>query len=140
MFPNPKYHEKVDEGKKWLLSNLPYYSRWYRFLLFYPGSDQLLDSLFIDPEWIKRDDSINQENDAMRELFTQAMLAQISDPSLIKKVIPEYPPFGKRMLQDNGAWLKSLHLKNVSLVTEGINSISNKGIKASDQELSLIHI
>ena len=39
MFPNPKYHEKVDEGKKWLLSNLPYYSRWYRFLLFYPGSD-----------------------------------------------------------------------------------------------------
>ena len=134
MFPNPKYHEKVDEGKKWLLSNLPYYSRWYRFLLFYPGSDQLLDSLFIDPEWIQRDDSINQENDAMRELFTQAMLEQISDPSLIEKVIPDYPPFGKRMLQDNGAWLKSLHLKNVSLITEGINSMSNKGIKVSDQE------
>ena len=59
MFPNPKYHEKVDDGKKWLLDNLPFYSRWYRFLLFYPGSDQLLNSLFIDPEWKDRNDSIN---------------------------------------------------------------------------------
>ena len=57
MFPNPKYHEKVDDGKKWLLDNLPFYSRWYRFLLFYPGSDQLLNSLFIDPEWKDRNDS-----------------------------------------------------------------------------------
>jgi 4-hydroxyacetophenone monooxygenase len=44
MFPNPQYHEEVDDEKKWLLENLPFYSRWYRFLLFYPGSDQLLDS------------------------------------------------------------------------------------------------
>ena len=44
---NPIYHDEVDQGKKWLLANLPFYSRWYRFLLFYPGSDQLLDSLFL---------------------------------------------------------------------------------------------
>ena len=85
MFPNPKYHEQVDEEKKWLLENLPYYSRWYRFLLFYPGSDQLLDSLFVDPSWKERSDSINQQNDEMRELFTSAMLAQISDKSLTFK-------------------------------------------------------
>jgi len=28
MFPNPKYHDEVDEEKKWLLENLPFYSRW----------------------------------------------------------------------------------------------------------------
>ncbi|MDA8780645.1 NAD(P)/FAD-dependent oxidoreductase [Gammaproteobacteria bacterium] len=135
MFPNPQYHEDVDDGKKWLLKNLPFYSRWYRFLLFYPGSDQLLDSLFIDPAWKVRSDSINQKNDAMRELFTAAMLAQISDQSLVDKVIPDYPPFGKRMLQDNGAWLQALHLPNVTLLSEGVECISSKGVMSSGKEL-----
>ena len=134
MFPNPKYHDEVDKEKKWLLENLPFYSRWYRFLLFYPGSDQLLASLFVDPSWKDRDDSINQQNDEMRELFTAAMLSQISDQSLIKKVIPKYPPFGKRMLQDNGAWLKALHLPNVSLLAEGVDRINSKGVVSSEKE------
>jgi len=135
MFPNPQYHEEVDDGKKWLLKNLPFYSRWYRFLLFYPGSDQLLDSLFIDPAWKVRSDSINQKNDAMRELFTAAMLGQISDQSLVDKAIPDYPPFGKRMLQDNGAWLQALHLPNVTLLSEGVECISSKGVVSSGKEL-----
>ena len=134
MFPNPKYHDEVDEEKKWLLENLPFYSRWYRFLLFYPGSDQLLASLFVDPSWKDRNDSINQQNDEMRELFTAAMISQISDQSLVEKVIPKYPAFGKRMLQDNGAWLKALHLPNVSLLAEGVDCINSKGIVSSKKE------
>ena len=134
MFPNPKYHDEVDEEKKWLLENLPFYSRWYRFLLFYPGSDQLLDSLFVDPSWKDRNDSINQQNDEMRQLFTAAMLSQISDQSLVEKVIPKYPPFGKRMLQDNGAWLKALQLPNVSLLAEGVDRINSKGVVSSEKE------
>ena len=135
MFPNPKYHEKVDEDKKWLLENLPFYSRWYRFLLFYPGSDQLLESLYVDPAWDDSNGSINKQNDEMRELFTAAMLSQISDSTLINKVIPNYPPFGKRMLQDNGSWLKALHLENVSLLDEGVECMSAKGIVSSKKEL-----
>jgi 4-hydroxyacetophenone monooxygenase len=134
MFPNPKYHEQVDKEKKWLLENLPFYSRWYRFLLFYPGSDQLLDSLFVDPSWKDRSDSINQQNDEMRKLFTSAMLAQISNKSLIDKVIPNYPPFGKRMLQDNGAWLKALHLPNVTLLAEGVEQMNSRGIIGLEKE------
>ena len=118
--------DNLDEGTKWLLANLPFYSRWYRFLLFYPGSDQLLDSLFIDPSWKAREDSINQQNDEMRKLFTEAMLAQISDQSLIDRVIPNYPPFGKRMLQDNGSWLEALHLPNVHLLLEGVECMNSK--------------
>ena len=134
MFPNPKYHEQVDEEKKWLLEKLPFYSRWYRFLLFYPGSDQLLDSLFVDPSWKDRSDSINQQNDEMRKLFTSAMLAQISNKSLIDKVIPNYPPFGKRMLQDNGAWLEALHLPNVTLLAEGVEQMNSRGIIGLEKE------
>jgi 4-hydroxyacetophenone monooxygenase len=135
MFPNPQYHEEVDDRKKWLLENIPFYSRWYRFLLFYPGSDQLLDSLFIDPTWKARSDSINEVNDAMRELFTSAMLEQISDQSLVEKVIPDYPPFGKRMLQDNGAWLEALHLPNVTLLSKEVKCMSSKGVVSSGKEL-----
>ena len=134
MFPNPKYHEQVDKEKKWLLESLPFYSRWYRFLLFYPGSDQLLDSLFVDPSWKDRSDSINQQNDEMRKLFTSAMLAQISNKSLIDKVIPNYPPFGKRMLQDNGAWLEALHLPNVTLLAEGVEQMNPRGIIGLEKE------
>ena len=49
IFPNPQYHAAVDDGKKWLLTHLPYYARWYRFLLFYASSDGLLPALKIDP-------------------------------------------------------------------------------------------
>jgi len=132
MFPNQDYHRKVDDHKKWLLEKIPGYSRWYRFLLFWPGSDQLLDSLFIDENWDGQGTSINKTNDQMRQIFTDAMLSQISDASLAHKVIPTYPPFGKRMLQDNGAWLKSLQKKNVSLIVDPITEITYAGIKTNN--------
>ena len=133
MFPNPDYHRDVEDGKKWLLENLPGYSRWYRFLLFWPGSDQLLDSLFIDPEWQGGESSINETNDQMRQIFTDAMLGQLQDKSLIPKVIPNYPPFGKRMLQDNGAWLQSLQKDNVRIFTDEIQELTQAGILSNNQ-------
>ena len=133
MFPNPDYHRDVEEGKKWLLENLPGYSRWYRFLLFWPGSDQLLDSLFIDPEWQGGETSINETNEQMRQIFTDAMLGQLQDKSLIPKVIPNYPPFGKRMLQDNGAWLQSLQKDNVRIFTDEIQELTHAGILSNNQ-------
>ena len=133
MFPNPDYHRDVEDGKKWLLENLPGYSRWYRFLLFWPGSDQLLDSLFIDPEWQGGETSINETNDQMRQIFTDAMVGQLRDKSLIPKVIPNYPPFGKRMLQDNGAWLQSLQKDNVRIFTDEIQELTHAGILSNNQ-------
>ena len=39
-------------------------------------------------------------------------------PELLAKVVPTYPPFGKRMLQDNGSWLSTLKRDDVDLVTD----------------------
>ena len=36
MFPNPNYHDQVGPGVQWALRHLPFYGRWYRFLLFWP--------------------------------------------------------------------------------------------------------
>ncbi|MBK5287948.1 MAG: NAD(P)/FAD-dependent oxidoreductase, partial [Acidimicrobiia bacterium] len=40
MFPNPNYHEAVGPGVQWALRHLPFYGRWYRFLIFWPGCDK----------------------------------------------------------------------------------------------------
>jgi len=133
MVPNPRYHARVSDAKKWLLRHVPYYARWYRFLLFWPGSDGLMPSLVVDPEWPHPERSVNAANDFMREYFTQYMAQQIGDnPTLLAKVVPSYPPFGKRMLQDNGTWLATLKRDNVDLVTETIAAITPHGIRCTD--------
>ncbi len=124
MFPNPAYHRRVSDGAKWLLKHVPYYARWYRFLLFWPGSDGLLPSLIVDPSWPHQDRSINELNELTRVYFTDYMKEQLEDrPDLLDKVVPTYPPFGKRMLQDNGSWLSTLKRDNVELITDEISRI-----------------
>jgi 4-hydroxyacetophenone monooxygenase len=129
MTPNPIYHAKVSEGKKWLLRHLPAYARWYRFLLFWPGSDGLLPSLVVDPSWPHQDRSVNALNEEQRVMFTAYLASQLEGrPDLLAKVTPSYPPFGKRMLQDNGSWLGALKRDNVDLVTCGIREIAAAGV------------
>ncbi len=129
MFPNPSYHRAVSDGTRWCLKHLPYYGRWYRFLLFWPGSDGLLPTLVIDPDWPHPERSINAANDGMREVFTQWIDSQVGDdPTLRKKVVPRYPPFIKRMLQDDGSWLGALQQPHVELVTDPIREITTDAI------------
>ncbi len=133
MFPNPSYHRRVSDRTKWLLRHVPYYARWYRFLLFWPGSDGLLPSLIVDPQWPHQDRSINAANEQMRLFFVDYIRQQLGDdPELFAKVVPSYPPFGKRMLQDNGNWLTTLKRENVELVTEAIREIQPDAIVCDD--------
>ncbi len=135
MVPNPSYHRRVSDGKKWLLRHLPYYARWYRFLLFWPGSDGLLPSLILDPDWPHPDRSVNAINEQMRVIFTDYMKQQVGDDAaLLDKVVPRYPPFGKRMLQDNGSWLAALKRSNVELVTDGIREITKDAVVCENGE------
>ncbi|MBK6491317.1 MAG: hypothetical protein IPF97_06280 [Sphingomonadales bacterium] len=50
---------------------------------------------------------------------------------MIAKVTPHYPPFGKRILLDNG-WYKTLLRKNVDLVTTGIARMDSEGAVLED--------
>jgi 4-hydroxyacetophenone monooxygenase len=132
MGANPIYHERVPPGKKWLLKHLPYYARWYRFQIFWPGSDQLLRSFVVDPDWPHQERSVSKLNDETREILTANITAQVGDdPELLAKAIPRYPPFVKRFLQDNGSWLRALKRDNVELETSGIARITPRGIVAT---------
>jgi 4-hydroxyacetophenone monooxygenase len=69
----------------------------------------------------------------MRKLFTGYLESQLADrPDLLAQVTPDYPPFGKRMLQDNGSWLGALKRDNVDLVTCGIREITHDGVMDND--------
>lgn len=132
MSPNPRYHSKVSAEKTWLLRHVPFYGRWYRFLLFWPGSDGLMPSLVVDPQWPHQDRSVNELNEMTRIYFTDYMKQQVADPELLAKVVPTYPPFVKRMLQDNGTWLSTLQRDNVDLVTDRIAEITPRGVRTAD--------
>jgi 4-hydroxyacetophenone monooxygenase len=141
MFENPHYHDEVGAGVSWALRHLPFYGRWYRFLLFWPGCDGGLPAMRIDPDWPHQDRAVSEVNDITRELFTQYLLDQIDDdPTLAEQVVPDYVCLGKRTLQDNGSWLAALQRDDVDLVTDPIVAVDATGIRteAGHHDLDVI--
>lgn len=132
---NPNYHRKVTEGKKWALKHIPYYADWYRFQLFWATADGLHASLHVDPSWPHLDRSLNEANERMRQTLIASIRTQIGDDDeLLAKCIPNYPPYGKRMLRDNH-WYATLKRDNVELVTQPIDHIEPKGIVTANGEV-----
>lgn len=129
MFPNPIYHEPVGAGVTWAIRHLPFYGRWYRFLLFWPACDGGLEAMRVDPDYPHQDRAISEINDAAREVFTQWMADQVGDDAeLLAKVVPDYVCLGKRTLQDNGSWLGALTRDDVELVTDAVAEVVPEGI------------
>jgi len=135
MFENKDYHTDVSDSIRWCLQHLPYYARWYRFLIFWPGCDGIFDSLRVDPNWPHQDRSINEFNDMIRTIFTDYISQQVGDDqALLKKVIPDYAPLGKRTLQDNGTWLAALKRDNVELIASEVTQIDGNTVVAGNGE------
>jgi 4-hydroxyacetophenone monooxygenase len=108
---------------------VPYYGRWFRFLIFYPGSDGILPALRIDKDWPHPERSVNALNDHYRSQLIEYMKSQVNgNLELLQKVTPKFPFMGKRMLQDNGSWLRALQRPNVELIDEGVTRIDATGI------------
>lgn len=132
MFPNPDYHAAVGPGIQWALRHLPFYGRWYRFLIFWPGCDTGLAAAKVDPDWPDQQRAVSQANDLARMMFTGWITSQIEDDpdaeALAAKVIPDYPATGKRTLQDNGSWLATLRRDNVDLVRCGVDRVDPDGV------------
>src|SRR6202043_3289966 len=96
---------------------------WYRARLGWMWTDRILPSLQIDPTWEHGERSINRTNDRTRSMLVDYIRSELGDrQDLLEKVVPNYPPFGKRMLLDNG-WFRTLVRDHVQLVTESIAEI-----------------
>ncbi len=133
MFPNAMYHDEVGTGMRWAMRHLPYYGRWYRFLVLWPGADKGLDAARGDPNYADHDYAVSDINAAARMMFTQWITSQVGEDSeLLSKVLPDYPATGKRTLQDNGSWLQTLQRDNVELVRTPIQKLTPRGIVTED--------
>ena len=133
MFPNPNYHEAVGPGVRWALRHLPFYGRWYRFLIFWPGCDAGLAAARVDPDYPDQQHAISEINAFAREMFTEWITSQVGDDEeLLAKVMPDYPATGKRTLQDNGSWLRTLARDDVELVRTGIDHIEADAVVTDD--------
>ena len=132
MAPNPSYHDAIPGGARWAIRHLPYYGRWLRFVSWWPIADALDEQVTIDPDWDNGVLSCNESNHAIREMFIAWMRAFCTDEELLKKVTPDYPPMGKRTLQDNGTWLITLQRDDVELITDGIAELTPDGVSTVD--------
>lgn len=129
---HPSYTRDVEEGKKWALKNVPFYANWYRFQLFWASADAVYPSLQVDPNWDGFELSINAANQQMREMLTaQIEEALEGHPELIAQTVPQFPPFGKRMLRGT-LWYEALKRDNVTLVTEPIDRVGPDGVRSAD--------
>ncbi len=129
---NPLLFAEVSEAKQWGLENIPYYTKWYRFQLLWATSDGVLPSLRQDPDWPEPERSLNAANAEIREQLIAHISKQVNyDPELLAKVIPSFPPYGKRMLRDSN-WFPTLTRDNVELVTGTVKEITETGVVDKD--------
>ncbi len=137
MFPNPSYHAQVPPGDAWAMRHLPFYGRWFRFLMFYPGAGLSADRVRVDPDWHDPEGlTVSEANAQRRKVLTEWITSQLADrPDLVPTMIPDYPTSGKRMLQDNGSWLRTLKRPDVALVRTEIERIVPEGIVTVDGTL-----
>ncbi len=130
--PIPRYHDLISDGGQWLLEKVPYYAQWFRFTMLWRYGDGLLRFLKKDPDWPHPERSLNRINDRHRREMAEHIEAQLAGrPDLIEKCMPTYPPYGKRILLDNG-WYGAITKENCELVTDSVARISEKGVVTDD--------
>jgi len=128
VLPTPEYHDDVPTGKHWLLNHIPLYAKWFRFSMFWKAAEGILGQVQKEDSW-QDPRSVSAANDEMRALLTQSMTEIVgADSPLLAKIIPSYPVAGKRILLDNGNYLRALMRPNVELVTDPIREITETGI------------
>jgi 4-hydroxyacetophenone monooxygenase len=126
--PIPRYHDPIPTGSQWLFEHLPFYAAWFRFVMLWRYGDGLLPLLRKDPEWPYPERAVNRINDRHRQEMADHIVSELGDRTdLLDKCLPTYPPYGKRILLDNG-WFSTMTRPNVELVTESVERIDATGV------------
>ncbi len=124
---HPKYG-KVLEGAEKALFQIPTYREWNRFAESWRFGDGVTPLIMVDPDWPDLERSVNAGNEKMRATLMEYLEQQMGDrPELMEKLIPSFPPYGKRMIVDNG-WYQALRRENVVLETSPIERITVDGV------------
>lgn len=128
----PNYKRETSEGVLLLMEQVPYYETFYRLRQIWQFQDKLLPMLRRDPAWPHPDRSVNAENEKTRLFFTDYLTKQLGDRTdLLEKVLPTYPPYGKRILMDNG-WIATIKRDDVELISEAVTGFDTSHVLTAD--------
>jgi 4-hydroxyacetophenone monooxygenase len=129
--PRDKYGQLMEPEVRWLIDNFPGYWNWWRYMAI---AALFLTHGFVvpDEEWVAQGGKWNPMNDQLRSDLTAYIHAQTGgDQDLIDRLVPEYAPFSRRPVVDNG-WYRALTRDNVELVTDPIARFTPKGVETDD--------
>ncbi|UWS79924.1 hypothetical protein N1037_02555 [Phaeobacter sp. G2] len=134
--PFPQFQKKVPDPVRYLLMTVPLYQQWYRIRQFWTFNDRIHESLQKDPTWPEPDKALNATNDRHRQIFTAYVKAELGDrQDLLQEMLPDFPPYGKRILLDNG-WYRTLTKPNAELVPARLSRIEGSTLIAADGSTS----
>lgn len=130
--PFPQFRKPVPVGVRYLMQVVPLYRAWAEQRVTWTFNDRVLGTLFRDPEWSEPTRSVNAINDGHREFFTRYVREELGDrQDLLPLVLPDFPPFAKRMLLDNG-WYRTLRKPHVQLVPQRLSEVRGSTLIAGD--------
>ncbi len=119
----PRFDRAYHAWEKWCFRHLPLYGRLYRLFLFLRYDWLAYPIVKTSADNIQRRYAVRQ----FRKLLTKS----VPDPELREKLTPDYPIGCKRVLiSDN--FFTSLNRENVSLLTEGIERFTPRGVQTVD--------
>ncbi|MCC3268757.1 NAD(P)/FAD-dependent oxidoreductase [Arthrobacter gengyunqii] len=141
MLPTNGYYDDMPDSVKWLVEHLPHYGQWMRFWQYWLGVEGRQHTMNVEDGW-NTPGSVSAINERVRQELTRLLEVQYQDrPDLLAKVTPDYIVGGKRMLRDNGVWAESLKKPQTTLVTSGMERMTENGIIDADgvfHELDMI--
>jgi 4-hydroxyacetophenone monooxygenase len=130
--PFPQFRKPVPAGVRYLMQVVPLYRAWVEQRLSWTFNDRVHGTLFRDPDWSEPARAVNAINDGHREFFTQYVREELGErQDLLPLVLPDYPPFAKRMLLDNG-WYRTLRKPHVQLVPQRLAEVRGSTLVADD--------
>lgn len=129
--PREKYGAPIEPELAWLIQNFPGYQNWWRYMATAALFD-IHDLQVPDPEWQAKGGDVNPANDQLRAFLTKYIETETGGRrDLIEKLVPDYAPFSRRPVVDNG-WYRALTRDNVDLITSGIARLTEGGIETED--------
>ncbi|WP_223205591.1 flavin-containing monooxygenase [Gordonia jinghuaiqii] len=141
--PFPKFRKPVPDPIRFLMREVPLYQYWYRLRLSWIFDSKTYPSLQKDPNWEDTSLSINKINAGHRRFFERYIREELGDrQDLADRVIPDYPPYAKRMLLDNG-WFRTVTRPEVTLVDnadDGIDHVTANAIHTRNGEIHEVDV
>lgn len=117
----------VSDLQTFVMGKVSYYREFFRCLAFYNSDQGFLNEITVqnkDGEVIDNDCIVRFRKQLMSYFENHAD----KNSDLFKTLVPNYQPGAKRILLDDGSWLKMLRRDNVELVTEKISHIVDDGL------------